>query len=192
MKLCFVGGSFEPIREEHLHLASEAVRECGLDEVLFLPCAQSPLKSRGPHASDEERCAMINLALENFEQGKLDETDLLMPPPSWSWRVAEAVKQARPDDELFWLIGSDQWVDMEKWARWDYLSSLVTFIVYKREIELKPKDGIRAIFLDGNHNASSTDIRESLESADDVLHLPESVEEFIREKGLYRSQQTAE
>ncbi|MCB1079924.1 MAG: adenylyltransferase/cytidyltransferase family protein, partial [Verrucomicrobiae bacterium] len=62
-RLALFGGTFDPIHNGHLDLALLARNECGLDELLFLPCARSPLKSSAPVASDEQRCQMVSLAL---------------------------------------------------------------------------------------------------------------------------------
>jgi len=187
MKICLFGGSFDPIHEGHLHIAQGAKDACAIDRVLFLPCAQSPLKTSEPHASDEERCEMVRLAIDGFDWAELDTTDLELPAPSWSWRVAESVKRKHPEDELFWLIGTDQWADLEKWGRWEYLADLVTFIFYHRGDHPVPREGVRALFVEGNHDASSTQIRHCLNQGDNVPFLAESVERFIRQKDLYRS-----
>ena len=90
-----------------------------------------------------------------------------------------------PGAELFWLMGKDQWDSLEQWGRWEYLSSLVTFIVYRRGGVPSPRKGVRALFIEGDEPASSTRIRHDLRSGVcPVPHLNRKVEALIRREGL--------
>lgn len=129
---------------------------------------------------------MLHLATEELAWAEVDETDLRLPPPSWSWRVAEIFHEKEPDAELFWIIGTDQWLDIDRWGRRDYLASLVTFIVYQRDGEkASPREDIRAIFVSGDHPVSSTSIRENIEKALRDELIPAHVGTYIRAHGLY-------
>lgn len=186
MKLCIFGGSFDPVHEGHVRVASRARECCGLDRVLFMPCSLSPLKEQAPSVSDARRCRMIELALKGLDWAVLDRTDLNLPPPSWSWRVAESVAACHPGAELFWLMGKDQWDSLEKWGRWRHLADMATFIVYHRGGAPDPREGVRAVFIEGDEPASSTGIREALRAGVcPVPHLNPEVESFIRREGLY-------
>ncbi len=183
MKICLFGGSFDPVHEGHLCIAERAVRECGLDEVRFLPCSRSPLKETAPGATDRQRLDMLELATARYPWAIVDPTDLQGPPPSWSWRLAEHFRHTRPDDELFWLMGTDQWKELEKWGRWEYLASLVTFLVHHRGELPRARPGVRAFFLDGHHPASASGIREERQECEDWL--PVEVARYIEQYRLY-------
>ncbi len=164
MKTCLFGGSFDPVHSGHLLMAAEAQRVCGLDRVVFLPASRSPFKvgSAGLF-SDTERVGLLRLATTGLPWAEVSELDLSMPPPSWSWRVVEAWRQAQPGDELFWLMGTDQWEQLHRWARYEYLAEQLHFIVCMREgNEPQPRSGVRASFIRGNHPASSSRIRAAL------------------------------
>ncbi len=176
-------------------MAVQAHERCGLDKVLFMPCGVSPHKSTGPQASDEQRCRMLELALAGVAWAVLDRTDLEMPKPSWSWRLAEHMKKLHPRDELFWLMGKDQWDALEKWGRWRFMAELVTIIVYHRGGEPAPRDGVNAIFIAGDEPASSTAIREAIKRGEkDIPYLAEEVEAYVKAEGVYgvRGRLTAE
>ena len=186
VKLCIFGGSFDPVHEGHVCVAEHARKYCGMDRVLFMPCSLSPLKEQAPSVTDDQRCRMIELALQGLDWAVLDRTNLELPPPSWSWRVAERTAERYPGAELFWLMGKDQWDSLEQWGRWEYLSSLVTFIVYRRGGVPSPRKGVRAFFIEGDEPASSTRIRHDLRSGVcPVPHLNRKVEALIRREGLY-------
>ncbi len=167
MKTCLFGGSFDPVHSGHLLMAAEAQRACGLDKLVFLPASRSPFKvgSEGLFC-DEQRLELLRLSIAGLPWAEVSELDLSMPPPSWSWRVVEAWRLAHPQDELFWLMGTDQWEQLHRWARYDYLAAQLHFIVYMRSgCEPQPRAGVRASFIPGDHPASSSGIRQALLSA---------------------------
>ena len=73
LRLGIFGGTFDPVHLGHLLLARDALEQCRLDAVLFVPCAQSPLKSRRALASDAHRLAMLKAADEQSIPGSLSD-----------------------------------------------------------------------------------------------------------------------
>lgn len=163
MKTCLFGGSFDPVHSGHLAIAERAYTACGLGRVVFLPAARSPFKEEGSLMfSDEARLAMLKVAVQGLEWAEVSDLDMRLPAPSWSWRIVEAWQHAHPEDELYWLLGTDQWELLHLWAKPEYLAAHLTFIVYHRGAEPAERPGVRAIFMSGpEHPASSSAIRES-------------------------------
>lgn len=166
MKTCLFGGSFDPVHEGHLAIAAAARDACSLDRVVFLPAACSPFKEDGSALfAPDMRLAMLQAATADKPWAEVSDIDMRMPAPSWSWRVVEAWLTMHPADELYWLLGTDQWELLHLWARPDYLAEHLTFIVCHRGAEPAPRDGVRACFLRGpEHPASSSAIRAALQS----------------------------
>ncbi len=167
MKTCLFGGSFDPVHSGHLQMAAEARRACGLDRLVFLPAACSPFKLESTALfTDEQRLELLRFATAELPWAAVSELDLRLPPPSWSWRVVEAWKEEHPQDELYWLMGTDQWEQLHRWARYEYLAEHLHFIVYARGEGAaalpQPREGVRATFIRGHHPASSSAIRRAL------------------------------
>ena len=183
MKTCLFGGSFDPVHAGHLTIAVAAQQQCGLDEVVFLPAACSPFKQgKNTFFSDAQRLQMLRLATADLRWATVSELDLQLPPPSWSWRLAEHWHQQHPEAELFWLMGTDQWEQLHRWARYDYLCELLHFIVYHRDTPPQPRPSVRSTFIcTGMHPASSSAIREALQAGTPLPAdwLPPAVEQFI-------------
>lgn len=166
MNICLFGGSFDPVHAGHIAIATAAQRMCRLDEVVFLPAARSPFKQNAPTSfSNEQRLHMLQMATEDLPWARVSSLDLELPPPSWSWRIAEHWHQTHPESQLFWLMGTDQWEQLHRWARFDYLCDLLHFIVYHRDTPPQPRPGIRSTFIcTGLHPATSSAIREGLQN----------------------------
>lgn len=165
MKTCLFGGSFDPVHAGHMAIAGESHAACGLDRVVFLPAACSPFKTgRKTMFDDAARMRMLLQATQGLDWAEVSDLDLTLPPPSWSWRIVERWKQLHPQDELYWLLGTDQWNELHRWGRYDYLCEQLRFIVYHRKTPTppQPRPGVRAIFLEGDHPASSSAIRQAL------------------------------
>lgn len=177
------GGSFDPVHCGHMQIAQKSRESCLLDTVYFLPCSCSPLKEARPRATDAQRLEMLYLALQDTPWAVVDDADLGWPPPSWSWRLAEYFKARHPQDSLFWIMGSDQWEDLERWDRWEYLASLVTFIVHCRGAIPAEREGVDAVFVEGFHPASASLIRADFESRRDWLPAP--VAGYVAKHRLY-------
>ncbi len=164
-KICLFGGSFDPVHAGHLHLAKRAYEVAGLDKLLFLPAARSPFKrDQECFFSDEQRLDLLRCMTAHLPWAEVSEMDLRLPPPSWSWRVVELMREQAPLAELYWLMGVDQWEMLHRWARFDYLREQLTFIVHHRHKSPEPRDSTRAIFIDGEHPASSSHLRSCLKA----------------------------
>lgn len=186
MKTCLFGGSFDPVHAGHLTIAEAALLHCQLDEVVFLPAACSPFKQGQQTCfSDEERLHMLRLVTTPLPWASVSELDLQLPPPSWSWRLVEHWSQKHPSHELYWLMGTDQWEQLHRWARFDYLCERLHFIVYHRGQEPQPRPGVRSSFIcAGQHPASSSVIREALRNHKPIPEgwLPEALELMLKSR----------
>lgn len=185
MRTCLFGGSFDPVHAGHLAIAAAAQAACGLDRVVFLPAACSPFKQEGAAMFPPEvRLDMLRDATRGLPWAEVSDLDLRLPPPSWSWRLVEARRAECPGEELYWLLGTDQWELLHLWARPEYLAEHLTFIVCHRGSVPAERPGVRAHFLRGpEHPASASVIRSCLQAGEPLppAWLPEEVERRARD-----------
>ena len=169
----------------------EGVDEKALDELVFIPCWLSPHKQdQEPPTDGDHRLRMIELAIQDLPWASVSSWELNRSQASFSWQTAEHFRRGMDkSDELFWIIGMDQWKVIERWGRIDYLSTLVEFIVFPRNGQSPtPKDSIPARFLDDAMDISSTKIRtqqaQGLSIANEVTP---AVADYMIEKALYQA-----
>jgi nicotinate-nucleotide adenylyltransferase len=190
LRLGIYGGTFDPVHHGHLLLARDGLEQLRLDAVLFVPCGQSPFKTRKPHATDARRVAMLRLALKGNSRFWLTRCELDRPAPSYSYDTALEIREAFPRGKLFWLIGADQLADLDKWHRSDDLRRLVTFVLLPRgKAAGKAKPGtVLSLPQPRRVDISATEIRHRVKSRLPIDHLvPAPIAAYIKRHGLYLS-----
>lgn len=179
------GGSFDPVHRGHLAMAERARAVSGLDRVVFMPAAVSPFK-KGTVANASQRHDMLGIALREsgFDWAEVSGFELDRPAPSYSWQTAQHFASAFPRTEWFWILGTDQWEQIERWAEPEILRELLHFLVFTRKGEpVRERPGWRRTAIPFAHPASSTAIRSDLDAHGDWL--APGVLRYCREQGLY-------
>ncbi|MFL6448981.1 MAG: nicotinate-nucleotide adenylyltransferase [Bryobacteraceae bacterium] len=187
-RICLFGGTFDPIHNAHLQIADAAQQALALDEVLFIPAANPPHKDSASLTSFEDRFRMVEIACKPypaFIPSRLEESEARSYTISTLERFRARLGQ---DDELYFLIGSDAFADLETWHRWQDVLKLTTFIVVSRPGEhYHIPEGAHVIRLDGlDLPVASTTIRARIAEGERTPELPDAVRRYIDEKGLYR------
>jgi nicotinate-nucleotide adenylyltransferase len=186
MRICLFGGTFDPIHEAHLRIASEAQTQFHLNEILFVPASTPPHKI-GTVTPFPDRFRMVEIACSGhprFIASRLED----LPGPNYTVDTLEKFRQTlRKDDQLFFLIGSDAFVELETWKRWQDVAALTDFIVVSRpggEYRLPPNTRVHR--LDGLAlPVSSSSLRARLAAGEETPELPTGVRAYIEEHGLY-------
>jgi nicotinate-nucleotide adenylyltransferase len=201
--IALFGGSFDPPHTGHTGIAGEAVQQAGLDQVIFIPCRQSPLKQRQPGASAPNRMEMLRLATGDLPWATVSDFEISRPGPSYSWETVQHFASLYPAARLYWLLGADQWQQIDRWANPDYLREKLTFLVFCRDGQTPqsrpgwqyqslgkpspPATEPDSLQTSGCFPGSSTEVRERLangDPAEGLLH-PE-VASYALRLGLYR------
>lgn len=185
------GGSFDPVHRGHLEMVQKVREVAGLDRVVFVPAAVSPFKD-GTLATGEQRREMLEIALADagMEWAEVSDYELQRPAPSYSWQTARFFSERFPDQEWSWILGADQWEQIEKWAEPEYLRKTLRFVVLRRGGQpIRHRPDWRQEEIDFHHPASSTEIRRDFRAHKDWL-TPRLVA-YCEERGLYGSTGTS-
>jgi len=201
-KIVLFGGTFDPIHLGHTAVAAVAAENIGAEKIVFIPAKRSPLKVFFPKASDQDRAAMIALAITDYMNFQLSDYELKKPHPSYT---LETVRKFQADygseTEIYWLIGADSVVDLPLWYKTaELIDECNVSVMYRAGCKLPDFTQFTAIWgsarvekLQRNIiqtpliDISSTKIRERLAAGLDVTEmLHPTVAEYIRKRGLYR------
>lgn len=155
-RVILFGGSFDPIHNGHLEVAKNALKDLKADSLWFILAKNSPFKFG--HSNYQHRLKMVKKMIGPYNKMKVNTLEETMPEPSYTIDTVNVLVKKYPNTKFYWLIGSDQIEDLNKWKDFDILDGLVEFVVYKRpgfdyaskyqEIQGSPID------------VSSTDIRD--------------------------------
>jgi nicotinate-nucleotide adenylyltransferase len=195
-RLAIMGGTFDPIHFGHLLIAEQAREAERLDAVVFVPNGRPVFDKAHVVTPAEERFNLCAKAIEGNPYFHVSRIEIDRPGPSFTVDTVEHFRTNLPNlDELFFITGADAVLDILTWHEYDRLINTCDFIAATRPgFQL---DRIREMLSTDllNHvrflsspglDISSTDIRRRVKLGESIRYLtPDSVEQRIREAGLY-------
>ena len=193
MKLGFLGGAFDPVHLGHLLIAQDALEGLALDRLYFVPARVPPLKGRELVAGPKDRLAMVRLALEGEPRFAVLDDELRRPGPSYTVDTVRALRDRFPGAELFWVVGSDQLAQLDRWKDAAELARLVAFVHLVRPgVEPPAAPAIPGLRLHAvpSHPVAigSTELRARASRGLPLRHfVPLKVQEYIESQSLYRT-----
>lgn len=197
MRIGIMGGTFNPIHNGHLQMASQAYREFHLDKVLVMPSGDPPHKRNQTVLDAVDRCAMVKLAISNIEG--LEFSDIEVQRQGYSY-TAETLQQIHDDfAEIFFIIGADSLFQFEKWYLPQTIMNLCTLVVANRNqhentellaqvhsLEKKYNSSIKVLHI-ADIPISSSEIRANVQHRLSITNMvPQAVEDYIMQHELYK------
>ena len=197
MKVGLFFGSFNPIHKSHLKIAKSMIKWKKLDEIWFVITPQNPQKDPSLLAPSENRVRMVELAVKQYGEFRVEEIELELAAPNYTVNTIEALVNRDPENQFYLIIGGDNFRSLNSWKSPGRILELVHILVYPRGsnefdsshlLLANPKiDFIEAPLL----NDSSSAIRKSIEQANkltEINDLTKEVKLYIESQELYRSQ----
>ncbi len=193
-----MGGTFDPIHNGHLLTAECAAYQYDLERVIFVPSANPPHKIEQKITDAEQRYLMATLATISNPKFSVSKIEIKRDGLSYTIDTVREFKKIYPNHKLFFITGTDAIMEIFDWKAPQDLLQEADFIAasrpgyslgnieekisgtYKEEIHLLKIPGLAI---------SSTNIRQRVQEGRPIKYqLPESVENYIRQKNLYRGQ----
>lgn len=195
-RIGILGGSFDPVHWGHILLAREALRLADLDFVLLIVAKDPPHKA--VQTSPADRFRMAYLAAEGENGIYASDLELKMSGKSYAVDTMRELKRQFPHAELFYLVGSDVLTTLPYWYKSEELVSLVKILCIARQNAWGLEPGAVSSMREWQNipvqiiraqipAISSTEIRSCLRMGLPIsAYVPESVEKYIRDNGLYQ------
>jgi len=131
--LALLGGSFDPVHDGHVALASLFAQQLRPDELRIVPAGQ-PWQKRGLQASDADRVAMLELAFGGAAfPTVIDTREIARDTPTYTVDTLRELRaELGPDASIVFLMGADQLQKLDSWRDWQSLFELTNFGVAAR------------------------------------------------------------
>lgn len=188
MKIGILGGTFNPIHNGHLILAGECLKKLGLEKVIFIPTSLAPHKDNSDVIPATDRLTMIKIALAANFNFTVSDIEITRGGNSYTIDTIRELKTRYPEDELYFIAGSDLLKYLDDWKDLEEIIKMVKFIVATRPdypLESIPAY-IQTLAIDAA-DISGYRIRQLIKEGKAFQDLlPPAVFEYISKKGLYK------
>jgi nicotinate-nucleotide adenylyltransferase len=195
MKIGILGGTFDPPHAGHMSLAQNARAALNLDEVIWMPANNNPLKQKGKSSPARHRLEMVRLFVEGEAGMAVSNIEITRGGQSYAVDTLSELQYVRPADYWF-IVGADSLRTVVKWKQPERLLRLCRLAAAVRPpvnttealllvpqqlrsaidlIEMKPLD------------ISATEIRSLVGSGQSIERwVAKPVIKYIQENKLYR------
>ena len=196
-----LGGTFNPPHVGHMVCASQALAQLDLDRILFVPVHEPPHKSIEADPGLAHRVELCRLAVAGDDRLEVSLLDADVPGRSYTVDTLRRLNEQSPGDQLTFIVGGDMAFSLPTWREPEAILELADVAVAEREgirrIDIidrlagLPADRVR--FFDMPRlDVSSSLVRRYVAMGRPVRHLvPDAVERYIGDAGLYRAETTA-
>lgn len=202
MRIGILGGTFDPVHLGHLLIAEESRICLQLDQVFFIPAGRPWLKEGLPLTEARHRVRMVEMAISSNPhfQVRLDEVN--RPGLTYTIDTLEELGLELPAGaELYFILGLDAFEKFHRWKEPGRILELCRLVVVSRPgYSVEDWDELltrydehrdRICLLPVNSvDLSATEIRRRAAGGISFRYqVPEAVEKYIVEGGLYGAHQ---
>ena len=132
LRIAFYGGSFDPVHRAHLEIASTLIPQFDLDEFTFIPAFHAPHKVRLTPTSAYDRYAMLCLSTQGEPKMSVSRIEIEAPERPYTLQTLTRLNSEQPDDEKFFVMGADSWMEITTWREWETVLTMSNHIVITR------------------------------------------------------------
>ena len=194
------GGSFNPPLNSHFSIAQEVLNQFEeVEKIVFMPVSQK--YSKYGLIENEHRYNMLKLVANKNSRFMVSDLDFYGEESLTSIEILEGIRKQFPEDEICFLMGSDNLKDLHNWKRPEEIVSKYKILVMERDgddiDEIIKNDRLLRCYKENfwklneeiKSNYSSTYVRSQLRKGKSVRYLlPDEVFEYILANKLYRGE----
>ena len=196
-RIAMYGGSFNPIHNAHLTVASLFIKKLKLDKLLFIPTAEPPHKSGAEMVSAKHRLEMCRAAIKSIKKAEVSDIEIKREGKSYTVDTLNELAQLYPDSQLYLIMGADMFMTLLEWRKPEEIMKNAVICTVPRnddditalsEMEEKYKAmGAQTCVLDIKRmDISSTQVRKAVFADKSISKLvPPEVESYIYAQYLY-------
>ena len=194
-----LGGTFNPIHNGHLYIASEAMEELNLSEVLFIPAGNPPHKNDSAILEASIRGDMTKAAIKDYQGFTYCDYEINKKSYSYTYETLQYLKSKYSNTKLYFIVGADSLLNLDKWKNVPEIFRLAQLVVFLRpgfsteelkKVKKETEDyySTEIILLELlQMDISSSDIRKRIaENRNYQFLIPKEVYRYIEQNSLYK------
>ena len=126
------GGTFNPLHRGHMACIEAAHDRLNLDRVVVVPAARNPRKAAVDGPTPEQRLDMLRIGLEELGYAEIDDQELTRGGLSFTVDTVESFAKTVAPENLYLVIGADQFDEFDKWKEFERILTLANLTVVAR------------------------------------------------------------
>lgn len=200
-KIGIFGGTFNPVHRGHEAAALGFCGRFGLDRLLIVPTNIPPHKRNETGVSPQHRLEMCEICFGAYDNIEVSDIETKKEGVSYTFDTLSSLKKIYPKELIYFLAGSDMFLSIEHWHKYEEILAMCTFAVAFRKrgeaekgevSKLREKLTGRGYKIELLENAafevSSTELRERLKNRDFGgldRYISPGVLDYIKERNIY-------
>ena len=179
MRTGILGGSFNPVHDQHVQMALAAKKQFELEEVWFVPVFQPVHKPGDTLLGYAARRELLQAAIKGGSGLRVCDIEQELGGASYTVRTLTELQQRYRGREFFLVIGGDSLAELHTWREIAQIAEMTEFIVIERPGNRKSSQvpTARVHWAECEVSAvSASEVREKLSRHDfSALHLSSEV-----------------
>ena len=193
MKIGLYFGSFNPVHNGHMIIASFMRQHTDLEQVWMVVSPQNPFKTNQSLLNEYQRLHLVKIAAEQDLAIKAIDIEFHLPRPSYTINTLTYLEEKYPQHEFAIIMGSDSLMNLDKWKSANIIMDRYSIYVYERPgfpinktLPIKNLVETKAPLLE----ISASMVRKMIRDGKSIRYfVPDNVLEDIQQNGFYKTKE---
>ncbi len=134
MKIAIFGGSFDPPHKGHLQIMELVLNKLDIDRLIILVAYKNPFK-KNYRIEARKRLEWLESITSKYDKIICSDYEILQDKVITSIQSIRYFESIYKPSKLYFVLGQDNFLQVDKWNEFNTLKTKVEFIVIQRDLE---------------------------------------------------------